>query len=129
MLNGPQGTTFGAGAMAGAMRYITNKPDVTAFSAGIDLDVGKIDGGTQNGTFEGIRKPPDHRGVHGFAAFGVQRLPRRLHQQPERDTPLGERDRLQQLAWAGNDYNSEKVTAARAARPEDQRRLERNTDR
>src|SRR6267378_794191 len=38
VLNGPQGTTFGASAMAGALRFITNKPDATAFSAGVDLD-------------------------------------------------------------------------------------------
>src|SRR3984957_9964898 len=33
ILNGPQGTPFGAGAMSGAIRYITNKPDLHAFSA------------------------------------------------------------------------------------------------
>src|SRR5579862_639154 len=42
ILNGPQGTTFGAGAMSGAIRYITNKPDLHAFSAGTDVDVGRI---------------------------------------------------------------------------------------
>ncbi|HMD59273.1 MAG TPA: Plug domain-containing protein, partial [Steroidobacteraceae bacterium] len=29
VLEGPQGTTFGGGAEAGAVRYITNKPDLT----------------------------------------------------------------------------------------------------
>ena len=47
VLNGPQGTTFGASAMAGALRFVTNKPDPSGFSAGADLDGGKIDGGTR----------------------------------------------------------------------------------
>src|ERR1700734_1604470 len=52
VLNGPQGTTFGASAMAGALRFVTNKPDPRAFSAGVDLDAGKIDGGTHNSVVE-----------------------------------------------------------------------------
>src|SRR6202161_2433771 len=58
VLNGPQGTTFGASAMAGALRFITNKPDASGFSAGADLDLGKIDGGTHNGTIEGFVNIP-----------------------------------------------------------------------
>jgi outer membrane receptor protein involved in Fe transport len=54
VLNGPQGTTFGAGSMAGAVRYITNKPDVNSFSAGLDFDGGKIQDGGQNWTYEGF---------------------------------------------------------------------------
>src|SRR3984885_9979663 len=45
ILNGPQGTTFGAGAMSGAIRYITNKPDVNSFSGGLDFTGGHIQGG------------------------------------------------------------------------------------
>jgi iron complex outermembrane receptor protein len=48
VLNGPQGTTFGASSMAGAVRYITNKPNVNTFSAGADFDGGRIQGGQQD---------------------------------------------------------------------------------
>ena len=36
VLAGPQGTLFGASAMGGAVRYITNKPNMTDFSAGFN---------------------------------------------------------------------------------------------
>ena len=36
VLAGPQGTLFGASAMGGALRYITNKPDLNTFSAGVN---------------------------------------------------------------------------------------------
>src|SRR5580693_6535430 len=65
VLNGPQGTTFGAGSMSGAIRYITNKPDVNAFSAGVDLDGGKIQGGQNNQTYEGFINVPIVAGVLG----------------------------------------------------------------
>ncbi|MFX6330987.1 hypothetical protein ABTF76_22280, partial [Acinetobacter baumannii] len=67
----PQGTTFGAGSMAGAVRYITNKPDVKAFRAGADLNGGKIQGGQSNWTYEGFVNFPliaDVLGVR-FSAF------------------------------------------------------------
>ena len=65
VLNGPQGTTFGAGSMAGAVRYITNKPNVNDFSAGLDFDVGKIKGGQENYTYEAFLNAPIIPGVLG----------------------------------------------------------------
>ncbi len=70
VLNGPQGTTFGAGSMAGAVRYITNKPDVNAFSAGLDFDGGKIQDGGQNWTYEGFANFPLIEGRLGLRLSG-----------------------------------------------------------
>lgn len=39
VLEGPQGVTFGSGAQAGVVRYITNKPDLDKFAAYVDAGV------------------------------------------------------------------------------------------
>src|SRR5258706_1608546 len=66
LLNGPQGTTFGAGSMAGPIRYVTNKPDVNAFSGGLDFNGGHIQGGQENWTYEGFFNAPIMEGVLGL---------------------------------------------------------------
>ena len=45
VLEGPQGTLYGASSEAGTVRIITNKPDPTAFSASYDVQGNKIDNG------------------------------------------------------------------------------------
>lgn len=49
VLRGPQGTLFGSGALGGALRVITNKPDTSEFAANVELGYAVItDGDTSN---------------------------------------------------------------------------------
>ena len=48
VLEGPQGTLFGAGAQAGVIRYITNKPQLDATSGSIDAGYGTTAHGDNN---------------------------------------------------------------------------------
>src|SRR6202035_2494565 len=45
VLEGPQGTLYGASSEAGTIRIITNKPDPTKFSAGYDVEGNRVDHG------------------------------------------------------------------------------------
>ena len=48
VLEGPQGTLFGGGAEAGAVRYITNKPNLTKYEANAEGSFGSTSGGAEN---------------------------------------------------------------------------------
>jgi iron complex outermembrane receptor protein len=115
VLNGPQGTTFGAGAMAGALRFITNKPDPTAFSAGVDLAGGKIDAGGHNGTAEGFVNLPiiadwTALRISAFSDYHGGFINNLLHTRNWVNGAVSDNS-----AWAGKNYNVEKVTGARIA--------------
>ena len=56
-LSGPQGTLYGASSEAGTVRIITNKPDLTGFKAGYDLQGDTV------------------RGQGGYVAEGFVNLP------------------------------------------------------
>jgi iron complex outermembrane recepter protein len=57
-LAGPQGTLFGASSLAGTLRIITNKPDASKFSGGVDAEVNKFGEGDFGGTLEGYINAP-----------------------------------------------------------------------
>lgn len=48
VLEGPQGTLFGAGAQAGVVRFITNKPQLNTFSVNVEGGYGMTSGGDPN---------------------------------------------------------------------------------
>ncbi len=115
VLNGPQGTTFGAGSMAGAVRYITIKPNVNDFSIGADFDGGKIKGGQTNQTYEAFLNAPLISGVLGLriSAFSDSKggfIDNKLTTRHWKNGTVSNN-----AQWAGNDYNREHVEGARIA--------------
>jgi iron complex outermembrane receptor protein len=58
VLEGPQGTLYGASSEAGTIRIITNKPDPTKFSSGYDLSGNSVDHGGLGWTAEGYVNIP-----------------------------------------------------------------------
>jgi iron complex outermembrane recepter protein len=58
VLEGPQGTLYGASSESGTIRIITNKPDPTKFSAGYDLDANQVDHGGAGWEAEGFVNIP-----------------------------------------------------------------------
>lgn len=58
VLEGPQGTLFGGGAEAGAVRYITNKPVLDQFEGRVEASAGGTVGGAANGSFNATVNVP-----------------------------------------------------------------------
>ena len=66
-LAGPQGTLYGASSMAGTIRYITNRPDPTAFSGSVDAELNSVKDGSIGGSLAGYVNIP----MTSYAALRV----------------------------------------------------------
>ncbi|HEX7115683.1 MAG TPA: TonB-dependent receptor, partial [Steroidobacter sp.] len=58
VLKGPQGTLYGQGSVAGAIRYITNKPRLDRFEGKLEVSETFIDEGDTKETFTGVLNVP-----------------------------------------------------------------------
>jgi iron complex outermembrane receptor protein len=58
VLRGPQGTLFGSGSLSGTVRYITNQPDLEAFSGTVEATASTIQGGSTGGNVKGAVNMP-----------------------------------------------------------------------
>lgn len=114
VLNGPQGTYFGASSVSGTVRIITNKPELNKFSAGFDLTGASMHEGAERTTLEGFVNLP----------LGEKTA---LRLTGWRDDDGGFIDNIQTTrAWlngtvgdnsefATEDYNESEITGGRAA--------------
>ena len=69
VLEGPQGTLFGGGAEAGAVRYITNKPNLDKVSGSAEASTSVTAGGAPNNSANAVLNLPIIPGT--FALRGV----------------------------------------------------------
>jgi iron complex outermembrane recepter protein len=89
VLAGPQGTLFGAGALAGVIRYITNKPNLSEFGSGFTGSYSTTKGGDDSFAGQGYINIPiikdrlavrlvaysDNQGGYIDNVFGTYQLP------------------------------------------------------
>ncbi len=57
-LSGPQGTLYGAGSLAGTIRFISNKPKLDKFEFGWDAEVNKYGAGDFGGQYQSFINVP-----------------------------------------------------------------------
>jgi iron complex outermembrane recepter protein len=71
VLRGPQGTLYGAGAMGGLLKYVTNEPDTSEFSGKVSLGVRSTRSGALSHTESAVVNVPLKEDVAGlrFAVF------------------------------------------------------------
>ena len=58
VLRGPQGTLYGANALGGLLKYVTNAPDPAHFAASVDAGFSTVDGGGSGYDFHGMVNLP-----------------------------------------------------------------------
>ncbi|HEY9025127.1 MAG TPA: TonB-dependent receptor plug domain-containing protein, partial [Burkholderiaceae bacterium] len=58
VLRGPQGTLYGAGAMGGVVKYVTNEPDTSGFSGKVAVGASATRGGGAGNTVNGVANIP-----------------------------------------------------------------------
>src|SRR5258708_12526000 len=72
VLNGPQGTLYGATSLGGTVKYVTQLPDVTKFSAQVGAEVSSTEHGGINHAYRGMINLPFGNGIGAVRIHGIQ---------------------------------------------------------
>lgn len=133
VLEGPQGTLFGASAEGGAIRYITNKPKLSRFEAGVTLTGASTPGHAYSGSASGYINIPiiedklalrvsafvDRQGGYIDNIYGTFQMPligRNADGTVAFSLPAGStRPTINNAAFARDDFNSATYTGGRVA--------------
>jgi len=123
-LSGPQGTLFGASSLSGTLRLITNQPDTSHFSAGVDAQVDGFTDGGPGGEVEGFVNLPinekvairlvafdDHEGGYIDNVFKT----RVFNLDPGSDPATGDTLTVNNSRFIKNDFNPVDTYGGRAA--------------
>lgn len=72
VLKGPQGTLYGASAMGGLIKYVTNAPDTYEFAGTLGLGVRAVKGGGNASTVSAVLNVPLSEGVAALRIAGFK---------------------------------------------------------
>lgn len=89
VLNGPQGTLYGANSMAGNIRFIPNKPDLAEFVGYADAELSTVNEGGEGWFVNGMLNIPLIENTLGLRVVGYQEDRDGWIDQPRRETPGG----------------------------------------
>jgi outer membrane receptor protein involved in Fe transport len=73
VLRGPQGVLFGSGSLGGAVRYLFNKPNLSAFDASLKSEYAMVSQGAGAFSLYGMVNAPLQAGVLGIRAVAYDR--------------------------------------------------------
>jgi iron complex outermembrane receptor protein len=72
VLNGPQGTLYGASSLGGTVKYITALPDLQDFSAQAGTEISSTEHGGINHAYRGMANLPFGNGIGAVRIDGIQ---------------------------------------------------------
>ncbi|SMF60922.1 TonB-dependent receptor [Allosphingosinicella indica] len=70
VLKGPQSTTFGANSQTGAIRFITNKPNLSTVEGSVKVEANIVSGGNEGGDIYGMINMPIVQDTLGLRVVG-----------------------------------------------------------
>jgi len=83
VLNGPQGTLYGANALGGTIKYVTAPPDMTQYDALGEMEGSNTDHGSYNDGLRAMANMPLFDGQAGIRVDGLQEYDSGYAQDPD----------------------------------------------